>query len=522
MNWLHKASVGAVILTGLVVVTAFADAPWLTLMPGARVDYRMDYRGDSSAIQVIVESSDPANTLVAFYTPIQIEALQQRGEQPKPIGLGTMDRTNKLVWSGGFNSAGVYHVFVENRSAVPLAYRIDISGAGVSGAAQVRAVAPQTTSKITVENGQTILNVAFPPNTGAANLKLVVPSKPANCTPANQMPATIVTSLKLCPNEIYPPLKIVGDHIALFADDARTAIVTSAGRQFAVTVDGSNNWIDGLTISARADPQDLGAWLCLYDACLFPTKPLTTTVRGGILYGGGVLLRGSNSTVRGVTVRGGTIGIATVNGRANNLIDNQLSELNGWGSFNLASTNSYFVGNVLNRNNHGCTTPDGRNFLHGCETSGWVCLGCQANSIVSNHCELSANCFYMSGERNLASNDNRFIANYCSGASDNCFEVTFSQRNFLVDNVSTVDAATDMPCKYPFWIGGSVVNFQNNTWQCTISANDAFEQSRDSTVVPTNIINLDAFGAVPIAPAASRVPVVPGFIDLKCGIFFQC
>lgn len=493
-----------------VLYIAYADTPTSTLLPGVRADYRFDYRGDGSQIKVAIDGSDPTAVALSIYTPAQLEAVR-RGEVVTPIGRGMPSRDHSLFWAGGFKVPGVYHAFVENRSAAPITYRIDISGDGVSGAAQVYAVSAPMASGVVVEGGQKFLTMALPPVAGDP-LKLPMPNAPSACTHANQIPGVIGKSIKLCPNEIYPPLRIVGNNIGLFTDDSRTAIVTSVGRQFAVTVEGASNWVEGVTIQARADPKDLGAWLCLYDECLFPTRPLTTTLKGGIGYGGGVLLRGSNSTVHGVTVRGGTIGIATVDGKGNYILENQLSDLNGWGSFNMGSANSFFVGNILNRDNHGCTTPDGRKFLHGCETSGWVCLGCQANMIARNHCELSANCFYMSGERGLASNDNKLIANYCAGASDNCIELTFSQRNVFQENVSTVDPNTDTPCKYPFWIGGSIVYFKDNTWECSIAADDAFNQARDSTVVATNIINIDEFNPPPGAPVsqpARRMPIVP-------------
>ena len=488
---------------------ALGDAPYVTLLPGVRADYRFDYRGDGSQIRVAVDTSDVKAVTLSIYTPTQLEA-QRRGEAVTPVGRGMPSKDHNFFWAGGFRIAGVYHAIVENRSTAPVSYRIEISGEAVSGAAQVVAIATPLPSSVTSEGGQKFLTVPLPIGTGTT-LRLPMPSQPAACTPAKQIPATIAYSIKLCPNEIYPPLKISGNNIGLFSDDARTAIVTSVGRQFAITVDGRNNWIEGVTISAKADPQDVGAWLCLYDECIFPTRPVTTTLRGGTRYGGGILLNGSNSTVHGVTVRGGTIGVATMNGKTNYIIDNQLNDLNGWGSFNVASNGSYFVGNVLNRNNHACTTPDGRKFQSGCETAGWVCLNCQANLIARNHCELSANCYYMSGERGLASNDNRLIQNYCAGATDNCIEITFSLRNVLQENVSTVDPNTDRPCKYPFWIGGSVVYFKDNTWECTIGPDDAFNQARDSTIVGTNIINIDAYNpapGVPVVATPSKKPRV--------------
>ncbi|MBI4791019.1 MAG: hypothetical protein HY782_28650 [Chloroflexi bacterium] len=487
-----------------------ADAPYVTLLPGLRADYRFDYRGDGSQIRVALDASDANAVTLSIYTPEQIEAVR-RGETVTPVGRGMPNKDHNFFWAGGFRILGVYHAVVENRSKSPISYRIEIGGEAVSAVALVTTVANPSPSGITTEGGQKFLNVSLP--IGAGTLRLAMPSQTAACTPAKQIPATIAQSVKLCPNEIYPPLKISGNNIGLFNDDARTAVVTSVGRQFAITVEGTNNWIEGVVISAKPDPLDLGAWLCLYDECIFPTRPLTTTLRGGTRYGGGILLNGSNSTVHGVTVRGGTIGVATVNGRTNYIIDNQLNDLNGWGSYNIASNGSYFIGNILNRNNHGCTTPDGRKFQSGCETAGWVCLNCQANLIARNHCELSANCYYMSGERGLASNDNRLIENYCAGATDNCIEITFSLRNVLQANISTVDPNTDRPCKYPFWIGGSVVYFKDNTWECSISPQDAFNQARDSTIVGTNIINIDEYNPAPgvpvVAMPSKRAPVSP-------------
>jgi hypothetical protein len=503
-----------VILTVLgfvLATTALAQSPTQILAPGARDEYRFDYRGDATPIKITLgASTEPANVTVAIYTPTQIEALA-RGETPAPIGRGMPSREHTLFWSGGFKGAGVYRVVIENKFVLPITYRLEISGEGVSSVARLAPPAtPPITSRLRYEGSQKILEVDLPRDVGASMLRLPMPAEPIPCTPPSRISPTITKSTKLCPKEIYPSLRVVGNNIGLFADDARTAIVTSNGRQFAITVEGSNNWIEGMTIQARADPKDLNAWLCMYDECIWATRPTPTTLRGGILYGGGILLKGSNSTVTGVTVRGGTIGIATVNGRGNNIIGNQLNDLNGWGSFNVGSVESYFVGNVLNRNNHGCITPDGNKYPSGCETAGWVCLGCTSNVIARNHCESSANCYYMSGERGLA-NNNKLVANYCAGAPHNCFEITFSRENLLQDNIATLDPNTGAPCKYPFWIGGSVVYSKNNTWECTIDANDAFEQARDSTTVGTNLIHLETYTVYPTVSAETymKKPTTP-------------
>ncbi|GEM_PF-727976 len=499
-------------LSALVVLflaaSASAQGAMVNLAGGAKVEYRFDYNG-SGLIRIGFKSPGATNVVMSVYSPAQVAQLQ-RGEQPAPMGRGSPTRDYELYWQGSPREGGTYRVIIENRNNYAIKFQLDVLGEGVTSVAQIGFALLQSPTNVISEGGRSFLVIDFPKALGLEPLRLQIPPKPEMCTKPNQMPPVITQSVKLCHGEVYPPLKIVGNNIALFGDELRTAVVTSNGRQFAITAEGSNLWIDGVVIQARADPQDVNAWLCLYDECQFQTSKGIVTLRGSTRYGGGILLRATNSTVRNVTVRGGSIGIATVDGRNNYILDNELNGLNAWGSFNVGSVASYFVNNQLHRNNHGCATPDGRRFLSGCETAGWVCIGCAGNHIISNKCELSGNCFYMSGERGLASNENRFLANYCAGASANCFEITFSLNNLLANNVATIEPKTNTPCKYPFWIGGSTVFFQNNRWECQISADEAFNQSRDSTVVGTMITNLDAFGKVPIVPApqVTSVPTV--------------
>lgn len=493
---------------------AYADAPLTTLQGGAHAEYRFDYVGDGSPIDVLVTDTDPSKLSVSIYTSDQIEQVRS-GQVVSPVGRGTPPRPDTLQWSGGFRIKGVYYVVVTNRAPLAVTYRMSITGSGASSIARARPAWTAATSQFVDEGDSRVLVVPLPASAVTTTLRLTMPAEPDACTHVSEIDGPLDHSVKLCPDEIYPPLTVAGDNVGLFSDDDRTSLITSHGREFALTVQGSNDWIEGVTIKASADPRDDGAWLCLYDTCDVVSDGITTTIGGGTLYGGGILLKGSDSTVHGVTVSGGTIGVATVDGHANNIIDNQLSGLNGWGSFNLASTQSYYVGNTWSNEDHGCTTADGRTFLHGCETSGWVCLGCVENVVTHNQCESSSNCFYMSGERNLASNYNSLLSNYCAGATANCFEITFSFGNVLQDNLATIDPATNLPCKYPFWIGGSVVYLKDNVWECTVGEDDAFNQSRDSTTVATNIIPIDTANEVLNAPKIilPTLTPTPGYSD---------
>lgn len=444
----------------------------ITLLPGQRHIWRFEYKGDKSEIIVVVDA--PEGVELGVYEP----------DAAEPVGRGTRrgdGNGSEIVWAGKFNAPGVYRAIVTNPTPGPILYSIAVLGESVSGVGRIVASAPPQNADVSTQGGRINLTVKLP--TGARRLQS--PSVPAQCTPAHALPQIINASVKLCPNEIYPPMHLVGDGIGLFGDDARSAVINGGGRQFLVVMEGNGNWLDGVVIQAAPDERDAGAFLCQYDECVFPTQPEPTKIQGGLAYGGGALLLGNHNVVHDTTVRGGTIGVATVDGSDNFLVGNNLSDLNGWGNFNLRSRNSVFVGNAFNRDDHPCTTPDGRKFENGCETAGWVCLQCEQNLIADNRCEYSGNCYYLSGERGLASNNNRFIGNYCAASPNNCFEFTFSQGNVLQDNIATAHPQTGAACKYPFWIGGSTVYFGENEWGCSIGPEIAIAHAVASTSVPT-------------------------------------
>lgn len=493
---------------------AFADEETLTLLPGQQHIYRFEYKGDRTEITVVVEG--PEGVELGVYEP----------EATEPVGRGAR-HGNGLMWVGKFRAPGVYRAIVTNPTSAPILYSLAVLGESVSGVGRVIEGAPQQNANVSTQGGRITLGVDLPTGTR----RLQSPVVPAQCTPASALPQIINTSIKLCPNEIYPPMHFAGSGIGLFGDDARSAVINGGGRQFVVVMEGTGNWIDGAVIQSAPDERDAGAFLCQYDECVFPTQPEPTKIQGGLAYGGGVLLLGANNVIHDTTVRGGTIGVATVDGYNNVLVGNQLSDLNGWGNFNLRSRNSVFSGNTFNRDDHPCTTPDGRTFENGCETAGWVCLQCAQNLIADNHCEYSGNCYYLSGERGLASNNNRFVGNYCAASPNNCFEFTFSRGNVLQDNIATAHPQTGTACKYPFWIGGSTVYFGKNEWGCSIGPQIAIEQATASTDVPTVALALGntelpfvtaaqptRAPATAIAAAPSRTPA-PQFA--KCNRRFR-
>ncbi len=329
------------------------------------------------------------------------------------------------------------------------------------------------------------VSLSLPDYVGAPSFSIPLNAPPSRCTPASQLPAVVDRTMALCPNQVYPPFRVKGNNITIYGDPGGTARIYARGRGFGITVNGSNITITGVHIEAETNPADLKTWLCLYDNCGFKTGP----VRGGIGYGGGILLDNTtNATVVSSTVSKGTIGVAVMRGSNNKIAKSNLSNLNGWGALLLFTKGNALVGNTLNHVTRDCVGPDGDYIQAGCESAGIAAIQAEANLFVDNHCEHSSNCIYASGDGGYGSNNNKFFNNYCAASPNNCFEVTFSSGNRFDYNVATSDLNTGDKCIYPFWIGGSTVEFgPHNTWNCKFSAEQAFKDSKAGANVSTDM-----------------------------------
>jgi len=310
-------------------------------------------------------------------------------------------------------------------------------------------------------------------------VQINVPPEPVNCTPANQLPDVVTESVKLCAGQEYRAFTVRGEDIGVFGDPS--SVIRAQGRGYAIVAEGARIFIRDVLIRATTDANDAAILLCLYPDC--KGKP------GGVAYGGGILVRASDTTIMDSDIAGGVSGIAAERVRGLKLLNNRLDNATGWGSYNFAVESAVFAGNSLSYANRSCTTPDGGYLPTGCESAGWLCIACQNNIIARNTCANSGDCYYMNGEGNLTSNNNRFHQNDCRAAPHNCYEVTFANGNEFVENSARADPNTGAACKYPFWVGGSRVIFSRNTWSCEIGVDQAIADATASTHVPTQIEN---------------------------------
>ena len=482
------------------------------LAPQSTLWFQFQYGGDHSQIEIRLLDGLAPDIRFSLYTPEQMEALR-RGEPVKPIGQMTRasgEPAHDLQWSGNFHTFGTYYVQVTNLSSLAPTIRLLAFGKAVTfpqityGAA-VKSETEKKSAETQNKNASAISApaaplpaslvagseyVEIPPYVGVASLSIPVTARPARCTPASAMPAQIKSSILLCPNQNYAPFRVTGNNLTVFGDS--TALVQGTPRGFGITVTGSNVAIVGVRVAAVTHPADMNTWLCLFEACSYDTMYQKGTVRGGIGYGGGILLQdNSNASVINSVVWGGTIGVASVRSTNNKIVGSNLSNANGWGVYLMQTENSYVVNNTLDDVNRGCVGPDGFFYQSGCESAGLACAGCQHSIIVSNTCARAGNCYYADGLGGMPSNANKFFNNYCAAANNNCFEVTYTQDNQFDYNTATADEATGLNCAYPFWISGSIVQFgKNNTWACTNSQKRAEEESKNGTLEPTEIRGL--------------------------------
>jgi parallel beta-helix repeat protein len=479
------------------------------LAPHSTLWFRFQYGGDRSPLEIRLLDGRAPDIQFAVYTPEQMEQMR-RGEPSKPIGQLTRasgEPPRDLNWAGKFNSCGTYYVAVRNPSPLTHTIRLVALGSAVQFPQTTFTSADSASEKNQAWDLPTrgalapnppaaplppslvagSIYVEIPEYVGVPSLSVPLTARPTRCTPSHAMPANVTRSILLCPNQTYAPFRVTGSNLTVFGDP--TAVVQGAPRGFGITVTGSNVTIAGVRVAAVTHPADLNTWLCLFDACSYDTMYQKGTVRGGIGYGGGILLQNnSNATVIHSTVSGGTIGVASVRSTNNKIIGNNLSGANGWGVYLMHAEGSYVVNNTLDDVNRRCVGPDGFFYQSGCESAGLACAGCRHSLIVGNTCVRAGNCYYADGLGGLPSNANRFIHNYCAAASNNCFEVTFTQDNQFDYNIATSDPATGVNCAYPFWIAGSRVQFgKHNNWACAHSQKRAEEESKNSTPAPTEI-----------------------------------
>src|SRR5712692_3917706 len=130
---------------------ALADAPPVALVGNGHAEYRFEYRGDRTAIEIALDVEGVRNVGLYVYTPAQIESAK-RGEDVVPVGRGTPNSGHDSFLAGSFNAPGVYQVVVENHTNSPILYRLSISGESVSGVAQLLADAPPTSASLSGPN----------------------------------------------------------------------------------------------------------------------------------------------------------------------------------------------------------------------------------------------------------------------------------------------------------------------------------------------------------------------------------
>ncbi len=228
----------------------------------------------------------------------------------------------------------------------------------------------------------------------------------------------------------------------------------------------------------RSDDQ----WLCIYDQC--------GDRAGGVGLGGGILVGADDVTVRNVRIVGGVSGIAARQVRSLRVETSELESQSAWGIYLLSVDDATIEGNVVRDAIRSCTLPDGNVVPDGCESAAFMAIDVQASRFIENSCSHSGDCYYLNGEGSLASNDNRFELNECTGSPHNCFEITFSTGNVLAGNRTGPDPQFG-ECR---WIGCSTITFSvasPNEWGCAVSADDAYAQARgctDERGMPTEII----------------------------------
>jgi hypothetical protein len=108
------------------------DGSVATLEPGQSVWYAFGYVGDDSPVQASISVLQGSNTDFSVWTPEEVQA-REAGQQVDPVGRGTtnLDGSGDPSWVGSFIEAGNYYLMVENDSAAPASFILNLGGDGV-------------------------------------------------------------------------------------------------------------------------------------------------------------------------------------------------------------------------------------------------------------------------------------------------------------------------------------------------------------------------------------------------------
>jgi hypothetical protein len=349
--------------------------------------------------------------------------------------------------------------------------------------------------------------VNVPAYTGVGSAEIRLAPRPNDCTPADQMPPIVTTSLLFCAGQTYAPFELQGNNLTVYGDPERTALVQGEPRRFAITAQGTNISIVGVHVEGATHLSDFDSWLCLYPRC-----DHTPEIGGALGYGGGILLKNTvNAAVVDSQFNGGTTGVFVQQGFGNKLFNNSFAAHNGWGVLSMRTRGDYLVGNHFDQINRACTGLDNVYHVNGCESSGLAMTNVRNALVYNNTCRRVSNCYYANGDGGYGSMGIKFYNNRCAGALNNCFEVTFGLGHEFDYNSAVFDADAGQACDYPFWFGGSTAYFgPNNHWDCLHDYDSSVNEARTKTDKPTQALALAELPTPTPSPTAARpAPAIP-------------
>jgi hypothetical protein len=135
---------GALFITSVVFVgilfadggTGPADAiiptgAWMTAPPNSQTWFKFHESGNAKLVKIALEANHQSGIFFRVYTPDSIaEWIAQRGLHA--VGVSAPSPGYDQVWLGRFQFEGTYYAVVENSTAFPIAYRLTVTGDGVT------------------------------------------------------------------------------------------------------------------------------------------------------------------------------------------------------------------------------------------------------------------------------------------------------------------------------------------------------------------------------------------------------
>lgn len=371
----------AALASGNDLATAIApDGALRTLAAGTDIWYRFDYGRKGSAILVELTDSGLADIRFTIHTPEQIESwlrgtrLQSVGQITRAGGIPN----RPLTWAGHFNGRGTYYVVVRNLMAIPVTYRLLVSGPAVSIARNSPDDSNSAPSPVTpavdpsAPPGSDLPKAAAPFARGPA--AVLYPDAARSLAARNNGIVGLGSSIRLIAGARYENLRfqILRANVQIIGDINNPPTIIPPAGTYGISAEGVDSpRVAFINIQTSTLAQDQWKWYADITNHIFADPKY-----GGVLFSNvknghieKVTIVGADGSTDGASHSAGVSGITLLDNTGTLVADSRLNG-NIFGLIIAGGSENVVVDNVIVNNIRQGLVPGTGDLCNGCDSAG--------------------------------------------------------------------------------------------------------------------------------------------------------